>query len=59
MKRPFIQLSDNSIQFDNGTIMEFQDYTSSINGIPVTVQEWMEYLLSDQYKIDNGYDPED
>jgi hypothetical protein len=56
MKRPFIQLTDNSIQFDNGNIIVFTGNDTFINGNLVSVQEFMTYLLSDQYKTDCGYD---
>lgn len=57
MKRPFKKHKDNAIIFENGTIFEFKgDVDTSINGKLVTVQQFIEYLLSDQYLIDNGYD---
>ena len=55
--RPFEKLTDNSIQFSNGNIIEFSGTDDTyINGQLVSIQEFMDYLLSNQYKIDNGYD---
>lgn len=57
MKRPFKQHSNDSIQFDNGNIVTFTGINDThINGKLVSVKEFMDYLLSDKYKLDCGYD---
>lgn len=59
MKRPFRKNSDKSIQFDNGQTVFFTgENDTCINGELVSVKEFMDYLLSDKYKQDNGYDEE-
>ncbi len=60
MKRPFKKISEDTIQFDNGNICTFTGINDTwINGKLVSVKEFMTYLLSQKYKDDNGYDPED
>ena len=55
--RPFVQLTENSIKFDNGNILVFTGINDTwINGKLVSVKEFMDYLLSDKYITDNGYD---
>lgn len=57
MRRPFQQIAADMIQFDNGNIVQFTGHNDTfINGELVSVEEFMEYLLSDQYLIDNGYE---
>lgn len=58
MIRPFIKLSEDTIQFDNGNIVTFIGTNDTfIAGELVSVQVWMDYLLSDQYLIDNNLEP--
>lgn len=49
--RPFIKIADDTIQFDNGNIMQFIPGVSlpKLNNKEVTVQEFMDYLFSDKY----------
>lgn len=57
MKRPFKQIAHDTIQFDNGNVVQFNGENDTfIDGKKVSVKEFIDYLTSDKYLRDNGYE---